>query len=142
MTTSFIRALTACALLIAAAGTANAQATTQSGTQASAASTPWAALPAGVYKLDIALPDQVLPATVTIKDSSGVAAGTFQAGEDAEAHPVKITVKSAELYVNGDAPKGPFEIVLQHQGPEVTGRWTYAGDTGKLTGKIIPDIAK
>ena len=142
MTISFIRAVAASALLIAAAGTANAQSATQSGTTASAASTPWAALPTGVYKLDITLPDQVLPATVTIRDSSGVAAATFQTGEDPETHPVKITVKSADLYVNGDAPKGPFEIVLQHQGPEITGRWTYAGDTGKLTGKIQPDISK
>ena len=137
MPTSYIRALAASALLVAAAGTANAQtATAPAAASATAASAPWAALPAGIYKLDIALPDQVMPATVTVKDSSGVAAGTFQAGEDPEGHPVKITVKSAELYVNGDAPKGPFEIVLQHQGPEITGRWSYGGDTGKLTGKI------
>ena len=142
MTTSFIRALAASALLIAAAGTAKAQATTQSGTAASAVSTPWAAVPVGVYKLDITLPDQVMPATITIKDSSGVAAATFQPESDQDAHPVKITVKSAELYVNGEAPKGPFEIVLQHQGPEITGRWSYGGDTGKLTGKIQPDISK
>jgi hypothetical protein len=142
MTTSYIRALAASALLIAAAGTANAQTAAPSGAPASAASTPWASVPAGVYKLDITLPDQVMPATITIKDSSGVAAATFQAGEDPEGHPVKITVKSAELYVNGDAPKGPFEIVLLHQGPEITGRWSYAGDTGKLTGKIVPDGAK
>ena len=142
MTISFIRAVAASALLIAATGTANAQAATQPATPASAASTPWAAVPVGVYKLDITLPDEVLPATITIKDSSGVAAATFQAGEDPEGHPVRITVKSADLYVNGEAPKGPFEIVLQHQGPEVTGRWSYAGDTGKLTGKIQPDISK
>jgi hypothetical protein len=142
MTTSYIRALAASALLIAAAGTANAQTAAPSSAPASATSTPWASMPAGVYKLDIALPDQVMPATVTIKDSSGVAAATFQAGEDPEGHPVKITVKSAELYVNGDAPKGPFEIVMLHQGPEITGRWSYAGDTGKLTGKIVPDGAK
>jgi hypothetical protein len=142
MTTSYIRALAASALLIAAAGTANAQTAAPSNAPASAASTPWASVPTGVYKLDITLPDQVMPATITIKDSSGVAAATFQAAEDPEGHPVKITVKSAELYVNGDAPKGPFEIVLQHQGPEVTGRWSYAGDTGKLTGKIVPDGAK
>ena len=141
MTTSYIRALAAGALLLAAAGTANAQATTQPGTAASAASAPWASLPAGIYKLDITLPDQVMPATITIADSSGVAAAKFQAGEDPETHPVKITVKSTELYVNGDAPKGPFEIVMLHQGPEITGRWSYAGDTGKLTGKIVPDVA-
>ena len=142
MTTSYLRALAASALLIAAAGTANAQATTQSGATASAASTPWASVPAGVYKLDIALPDHALPATLTIKDSSGVATATFLPEGDQDAMPVKITVKSADLYVNGDAPKGPFEIVMQHQGPEITGRWTYGGDTGKLTGKIVPEIGK
>jgi hypothetical protein len=142
MTTSSIRALAASALLIAAAGTANAQATTQSSTAASAASSPWAALPVGTYKLEIALPDQVMPATITVKDSSGVAVATFQPENDQEAHPVKATVKNPDLVINGEAPKGPFEIVLQHQGPEITGRWTYGGDTGKLTGKIEPDVSK
>ena len=142
MTTSFIRALAASALLIGAAGTANAQAATQTGTTATAASTPWAALPAGVYKLDIALPERALPATLTIKDSSGVAAATFLPDGDQDALPVKITVKSADLSVNGEAPKGPFEIVMQHQGPEIIGRWSYGGDTGKLTGKIQPDVSK
>ena len=142
MTISYLRALAASALLIAAAGTANAQAATQSGTAATATSTAWASLPAGVYKLDIALPDHALPATLTIKDSSGVAAATLLPEGDDKALPVRITVKSADLYVNGDAPKGPFEIVMQHQGPEITGRWSYGGDTGKLTGKIAPDISK
>lgn len=142
MTPSFLRALAASALLIAVAGTANAQAATQSGASASAASTPWASVPAGVYKLDIALPEGPLPATLTIKDSSGVATATFLAGGDQDAMPVKITVKSADLYVNGTAPKGPFEIVMQHQGPEITGRWSYGGDTGKLTGKSQTDIGQ
>ena len=142
MKPSIIRALAAVALLVCAASAANAQSAVQSGAAASAASAPWAKLPAGVYKLDIALPDQVLPATVTVKDSSGVAVATFQPEQDQDAHPVKITVKSAELYVNGEAPKGPFEIVLLHQGAEITGRWSYAGDTGKLTGKIQTDITK
>lgn len=142
MNPSIIRALSACALLVCAAASANAQSAVQSGTAATAASSPWAKVPAGVYKLEIALPEQVMPATVTVTDSSGVAAGTFRPDGDQDAHPVKITVKGTELYVNGEAPKGPFEIVLQHQGAELTGRWTYAGDTGKLKGKIQADITK
>lgn len=136
MTTSFLRAIAASALLIAAAGTANAQTATQSAAPAGAAPTPWATVPAGVYKLEIALPDHALPATLTIKDSSGVATATFLPEGEQEAMVVKVTVKNPELIINGDAPKGPFEIGLQHQGPEITGRWTYGGDTGKLTGKI------
>jgi hypothetical protein len=134
MTTSFIRALAAGALLIVAAGTANAQSAAPSGASASAAATPWAKVPTGVYKLQIQLPDQLMPATVTITDSSSAPAATFQAEGD-EVHPVKVTVKDTELFINGDAPKGPFEIVLTRQGTDLTGRWTYGGDTGKLTGK-------
>ena len=101
-----------------------------------AASTPWAGVRAGVYELEIALPDHALPATLTIKDSSGVATATFLPEGEQEAMVVKVTVKNPELIINGDAPKGPFEIGLQHQGSDITGRWTYGGDTGKLTGKI------
>jgi hypothetical protein len=142
MTTSFIRALAASALLIAAAGSDYGLASAQSGAPANAASTPWAALPAGVYKLDIALPENPLPATLTIKDSSGVATATFLPEGEQEAMAVKVTVKNPELIINGEGPKGPFEIGLQHQGSEITGRWSYGGDTGKLTGKVQPDIAK
>ena len=135
MKPSFIRALAASALLLVSANAANAQTAAQSGTPATAASTPWAAVPAGVYKLDIQLPERVLPATITIKDSSGTPTATLLTEGDQNALPVKVTVKGTELVVNGDADKGPFEIVMLHQGDEITGKWTYGGDTGKLTGK-------
>jgi len=134
MKPSFIRALTASALLFAAATAANAQTAAQSGTSA-AAPTPWAAMPAGAYKLDIQLPERVLPATLTIKDSSGTPTATLLTEGDPDARPVKVTVKGTELVVNGEADKGPFEIVMMRQGDEITGKWTYGGDTGKLTGK-------
>src|SRR5688572_24244077 len=133
---SFIRAIAASALLVVASTAANAQVATQSGAAASAATEKWAAVPAGVYKLLIQLPEQPLPATLTIKDAMGEPAATFQAEGEQNANPVKVTVKGAELYVNGEAPKGPYEIVLTRQGTEIAGRWTYGGDTGKLTGKV------
>ena len=133
---SFIRTLAASALLVVAGATAaNAQAATQSGTAASAATEKWAAVPSGEYKLLIQLPEQPLPATLTVKDSSGAPAGTLLPEGEPNAIPVKLAVKGTELYVNGQAPKGPFEIVLTRQGAEIAGRWTYGGDTGKLTGK-------
>ena len=133
---SFIRAIAASALLVfASAGAANAQAAVQSGSAASAASEKWAAVPAGTYKLLIQLPEQPLPATITIKDVMGEPAGTFQAEGEQNANAVKVTIKGTELYVNGEAPKGPYEIMLTRKGAEIAGRWTYAGDTGKLTGK-------
>jgi len=135
MTTSYIRALLASGLLIVAAGSASAQSTAAPSASATAASTPWAKVPTGVYKLQIQLPDQLLPATLTITDSSSTPVATFLTEGDPDARPVKITVKDTDLVVNGDAPKGPFEIVLQRQGADLSGRWTYGGDTGKLTGK-------
>ena len=135
MKPSFIRALAASALLIASATAANAQTATQPGSSANGATTPWAAVPAGVYKLDIQMPDRLLPVTIAIKDSSGVATGTLTPEGD-DALPVKITVKGADLVINGSAEKGPFEIVMQRQGDQLAGRWTYGGDTGKLTGKV------
>ena len=133
---SSIRALAASALLVvASAAAANAQAATQSGSAATAAPAKWAAVPAGTYKLLIQLPEQPLPATLTVKDSSGAPAATFQAEGESSPMPVKATVKGTELYINGTAPKGPFEIVLTRQGEEIAGKWSYGGDTGKLTGK-------
>ena len=129
MKQSIIRALAASALLVvASAAAANAQAATT-------APAKWAAVPAGTYKLLIQLPEQPLPATLTVKDSSGAPTATLLTEGESSARPVKVTVKGTELYVNGDAPKGPFEIVLTKQGEEIGGRWSYGGDTGKLTGK-------
>ena len=134
---SFIRALAASAVLVvASASAASAQAATQSGAAATAASEKWAAVPVGVYQLLIQLPEQPMPATLTIKDGMGEPAATFQAEGEQNANPVKVTVKGTELYVNGTAPKGAYEIVLTRQGTEIAGRWSYGGDTGKLTGKV------
>ena len=134
---SFIRALAASALLVVASATAaDAQAAVQSGGATTAASEKWAAVPTGVYKLLVQLPEQPLPATLTIKDGMGEPVGTFLVEGEQNANTVKVTVKGTELYVNGEAPKGPYEIVLTRQGAEIAGRWTYAGDTGKLTGKV------
>ncbi|HKH94356.1 MAG TPA: hypothetical protein VKA54_21300 [Gemmatimonadaceae bacterium] len=132
---SLVRAFCASVLLTLATSVAGAQSTTQSSAPAAtSSSTPWAALPAGTYKLDIQLPERPLPAEVVIRDSSGVPAATFQPEGD-PAQPVRITIKGVELTLNGEAPKGPFEIVLLREGDQITGRWTYAGDSGKLTGK-------
>ena len=136
---SMIRAFGAVALTLAVS-TAGAQATTQAGSASAAASaTMWAAVPAGTYKLDIQLPEGPLAATLVVRDSSGAAAATFEPAGD-PAQPVRVTVKGKDLVVNGDAPKGPFEIVLQREGDQLAGRWTYGGDNGKLTGKSVQDF--
>ena len=134
MTLSSILRAAAVAALLSVAGVANAQSATKPGPAASTAPTPWATLPVGTYELLIQLPERALEATVVVRDSSGVPVATFQPEGD-PAQPVKIAVKGTDLALNGEAPKGPFEIVLQRQGNELTGRWTYGGESGRLTGK-------
>ena len=137
---SILRALSAAALLTVAASAAGAQ-TAQSASAATTPASAWAAMPTGTYELLIQLPERPLGATVVVRDSSGAPAATFQPEGD-PAQPVKVAIKGTELTLNGEAPKGPFEIVLQRRGDELTGRWTYGGESGTLTGKTALDVRK
>jgi len=60
MKPSIIRALAASALLVLGAASVRAQTPVQSGSTATTKLTPWAAVPAGSYKLNIQLPDHEL----------------------------------------------------------------------------------
>jgi hypothetical protein len=133
-----LRALALSAVVALAARPAAAQSAPQSATPPAApagATDPWSAHPTGSYHLDIQLPDQLLPATLTITDSSGTPVGSLLPEGDQDALPMKVTIKDRTLTLNGDAPKGPAEVVLTRQGDQLAGSWTYAGDVGKLTGK-------
>jgi hypothetical protein len=129
-----LRAFALSAVVALAARPAAAQSATPRAAAATAGD-PWSAHPVGSYHLDIQMPDQVLSATLTIADSSGTPTASLLPDGDQDALPMKVTIKDRELTLNGDAPKGPAEIVLTHQGDELAGNWSYAGDTGKLTGK-------
>jgi hypothetical protein len=92
-------------------------------------------VPAGTYKLLIQLPSsrcpprsrsRIRPARRPRRSSRGRV--ERDAGEgDGQGHGA---VRQRQ------APKGPFEIVLTRQGEELAGKWSYGGDTGKLTGKV------
>jgi len=135
---TILRALGAVALISMAAMPASAQAAAQAGTPSAAAPASgdkWAAVPAGSYHLDIQLPERVMPATLTITDSSGTPAATLLPEGDQDAHGMKVTVKGAELYLNSSAERGPIEIVLTHKGSEIDGKWAYGPQSGVLKGK-------
>src|SRR5258707_12771716 len=135
---TILRALSAVAVISLAARPASAQTAAQAGspTTASAAKgDAWAAVPAGTYHLDIQLPERVMPATLTITDSSGTATASLLPEGDANALGLKVTVKSAELTLKGEAERGPVEIVLTHKGSELDGKWVYGLQSGTLKGK-------
>ncbi len=135
---TFLRALGAVALISVAAQSASAQTAAQAGKPAAATvanGDAWAALPAGTYHLDIQLPERVMPATLTITDSSGTPTASLLPEGDSSPLGLKVTVKSAELTLNGQAERGPVEIVLTHKGSEIEGKWAYGLQSGVLKGK-------
>ncbi|HEX7979935.1 MAG TPA: hypothetical protein VF461_15105 [Gemmatimonadaceae bacterium] len=136
---TILRALGAVALISAAAMPARAQAAAQAGSPAAATTSAkgdtWAAIPAGSYHLDIQLPERVMPAALIITDSSGTATASLRPEGDQDALPLKVTVKSTELTLNGSAERGPVEIVLTHKGSEIDGKWAYGPQSGVLKGK-------
>ena len=136
---TILRTLGAVALISVAAMPASAQAAAQAGTPAAAATSAkgdaWTAIPAGTYHLDIRLPERVMPATLTVTDSSGTPTATLLPEGDQDAHGMKVTVKGTELYLNSSAERGPIEIVLTHKGSEIDGKWAYGPQSGTLKGK-------
>jgi hypothetical protein len=134
---SIFRAVGAVALISVAADPARAQSAAQAGNPSSAAAKgdAWAAVPIGTYHLDIQLPERVMPATLTITDSSGAPAATLLPEGDNDAHGMKVTVKGTELVFNSEAERGAIEIVLTHKGDAIDGKWAYGPQSGVLTGK-------
>ena len=134
---TILRALGAVALMSVAAQSVSAQSAAQAGspTASAAAGDAWAAVPVGTYHLDIQLPERVMPATLTITDSSGTAKASLLPEGDQHALGLKVAVKSAELTLSGQAERGPVEIVLTHKGSEIDGKWAYGPQSGTLKGK-------
>jgi hypothetical protein len=134
-----LRALATIAVITFATRSASAQTAAQpaaAATAPSASAMPWAALPTGTYQVRLALPEREMPGTVTIRDSSGAPAAIFLAGGDPEPHPMKVTVKGTELFLNAMAPAGAVELVLLRQGDEISGRWAYGEGRGTLKGVV------
>ena len=135
---SILRALGAVALISLAARPTSAQAAAQASVPTSAPKgEAWTAVPKGTYHLDIQMPERVMPATLTITDSSGAPVATLLPEGDQDAHGMKVTIKNPELYLNSEAERGPIEIVLTRQGTEISGKWAYGPQSGVLTGKVV-----
>jgi len=138
--TVLVRTISATALVAIAAVPAAAQSAPavaqQSAAKPAVAPTPWPARPLGRYELQIAMPERVMPLVVVIADSAGAVAGVIQPDGDPEPHPVKVTVKGTELFLNTTAPNGAVEIVLLRSGDQISGRWTYGEGKGELKGIV------
>jgi hypothetical protein len=138
--TIFLRTVSATALVALASRSAKAQTAAQAGQQAAvaptAAPTPWPERPIGRYELEITTPDRQVPVVVVIADSSGVLTAVGQPADDPEVHPMKLTIKGTELYLNAKADNGDVELVLLRTGDQISGRWTMGEGKGLLKGHV------
>lgn len=126
--------LVVAAALTTAAHPVAAQATPAGAPSASAPS-HWDAHPVGKFALSINTPDGVLPASLTIADSSGTTVATIWPEGDQEAHAFTVTNKGTELVLRADSPQGAIEVVLERRGDHITGTWKRGEDSGTLEGK-------
>jgi hypothetical protein len=139
-TRSLLPTLGVALCLGAAAWPAAAQSpTTSPTTSPTAAATTlahWGARPIGKYVLELALPDRVMEAELTIgADAAGHLTALFWPVGDHDGHEMSVTVKDTDLLLHADTPRGPADFVLQRQNERIVGRWTLGEEHGTLQGK-------
>lgn len=105
---------------------------------AAPAVTHWSQHPTGKYRLQLALPDHMMDADLTIADSAGTPTAVFWPVGDNEGHPVAVAVKDTDLVLTAQTPRGPFSLVLERQGSTLSGHFAMGTqESGPVTGTIV-----
>ena len=133
--------LAGAAFLAAGARSANAQ-----GAPSAAAPTAnvrhWSQHPTGKYRLQLALPDRMMDADLTIADSAGTPTAIFWPVGDNDGHALAVSVKDTSLVLSAATPRGPFELVLQRQGDQLNGHFSMGvQEAGPVQG-VVKEEAK
>jgi len=114
-----------------------AAATTATVTVAAPPLTQWSQHPTGKYRLELALPDGLMQADLSIADSAGTPTAVFWPVGDNEGHPVTVTVKDTALVLSASTPRGPFEMVLQRSGSKLSGHFAMGvQESGAVQGRV------
>ena len=99
--------------------------------------THWSLHPTGKYRLKLALPDRVMDADLTIADSAGTPTAIFWPVGDNDGHSLAVTVKDTALVLTAATPRGPFEMVLQRQGSQISGHYAMGvQEAGAVQGEV------
>lgn len=96
----------------------------------------WDARPVGVYNLELALPERLMPAQLTVSEREGKLVGSLLPEGDNEAHEMAVTIRDTKLFFDAEAPRGHVQIVLQHEGDRIVGSWSMGLQQGALRGTI------
>lgn len=99
--------------------------------------THWSQHPTGKYRLQLALPDHVMDADLTIADSAGTPTAVFWPVGDNDGHAVTVSVKDTTLVLFASTPRGPFELVLQRKGEQLNGHYAMGvQEAGEVKGHV------
>lgn len=135
-----VAAVVAAGAETAGAQTAGAQTAAQGGPSASATApvtTHWSQHPTGKYRLQLALPDHVMDADLTIADSSGTPVANLWPVGDNDGHSLAVAVKDTTLVLSAATPRGPFEMVLQRHGDKLAGHYSMGvQEAGEVQGQV------
>lgn len=127
---SFLILVAGAAILAAGARSLGAQG-------APSAVTHWSQHPTGKYRLQLALPDHVMDADLTIADSAGTPVANLWPVGDHDGHSLAVVVKDTTLVLSAATPRGPFEMVLQRQGDKLTGHYSMGvQEAGEVQGQV------
>lgn len=99
--------------------------------------THWSQRPIGKYRLQLALPDHVMDADLTIADSAGTPTAVFWPVGDNDGHALTVSVKDTTLVLFASTPRGPFELVLQRKGEQLNGHYSMGvQEAGEVKGHV------
>ena len=134
-----LRLVSVAALLTVGAQAAAAQNATSSNI-ASPASAGWGDSPAGKYLLELEAPNRTNRVNLTISDSAGGLAASFQPIGDRKAHEMTVHLQGADIVLLADTPRGMFSIVLTRQADRITGHWSLGDAKGAVRGRVEDDL--
>ena len=96
---------------------------------------PAALDPVGIYDFTTTVDGSVVSGTVTITQGTSGYGGSI-ATDATETIPVRsVTVDGQKLTVLADSPDGPVTFIINVDGDDFAGTWSYAGMSGSHTGK-------
>lgn len=95
---------------------------------------PWAATPAGSYRVVLEMPGHSVPMDMTFKDVNGKLMANLWPVGDNDGRDFDAAVKGNELVVSGTTPRGQLVLSLEHRGGTISGTWQFGEGKGLVTG--------
>ena len=137
MRASTFLSLVAVATLLAGSARPAAAQGAPSAAAAAPVVTHWSQHPTGKYRLQVSLPEHVMDADLTIADSAGTPVANFWPVGDNDGHSLAVAVTDTALVLSAATPRGPFQMVLQRRGDQITGRYSMGvQESGAVQGQV------